>query len=284
MPAGARPAHALRRSPGVEGSGDAAGARPALDRDGGAAADEPPLGRRAELRGEPPGPEGSVLKLAFSEAYVRMAETAGSLLGLHGQLGAGAPGAPDGGRWAFQAVFARRFAIAGGTSEIQRGIHRRSRLGLPARARPPPRPALAAEQAGGAMALRYFRSDSCHAEGRPGHVTQADHEAEVAIVERLAPNSPTSGFSARSSERREASRGAGSWIPSTGRRTCSGAFRTGRRCSPWRRRGSTLGVVHSRPRAGSSGPGAARGRGRTRTRFGFRRWNAWRTRCSCTRA
>jgi alkylation response protein AidB-like acyl-CoA dehydrogenase len=83
------------------------------------------------LRGEPPGPEGSVLKLAFSEAYVRMAETAGGLLGLRGQLWRGAPGAPDGGRWAFQTVFARRFAIAGGTSEIQRGIIGDRVLGLP---------------------------------------------------------------------------------------------------------------------------------------------------------
>ncbi|MET0850839.1 MAG: acyl-CoA dehydrogenase family protein [Candidatus Rokuibacteriota bacterium] len=83
------------------------------------------------LRGEPPGPEGSVLKLAFSEAYVRMAETAGSLLGPRGQLWRGASGAPDGGRWAFQTVFARRFAIAGGTSEIQRGIIGDRVLGLP---------------------------------------------------------------------------------------------------------------------------------------------------------
>jgi alkylation response protein AidB-like acyl-CoA dehydrogenase len=83
------------------------------------------------LRGEPPGPEGSVAKLAFTEAYVRMAETASGLLGLHGQLGREAGRAPDGGRWAFQALFARRFAIAGGTSEIQRNIIGDRVLGLP---------------------------------------------------------------------------------------------------------------------------------------------------------
>jgi alkylation response protein AidB-like acyl-CoA dehydrogenase len=83
------------------------------------------------LRGGEPGAEGSVLKLAFSEAYVRMAETAGAVLGLHGQLWRGAPGAPDGGRWAFQSLFARRFAIAGGTSEIQRNIIAERMLGLP---------------------------------------------------------------------------------------------------------------------------------------------------------
>jgi alkylation response protein AidB-like acyl-CoA dehydrogenase len=83
------------------------------------------------LRGEPPGPEGSVLKLAFSEAYVRMAETASGLLGLRGQLWRGTPRAPDGGRWAFQTAFARRFAIAGGTSEVQRNIIGDRVLGLP---------------------------------------------------------------------------------------------------------------------------------------------------------
>ena len=83
------------------------------------------------LRGEPPGPEGSVPKLAFTEAYVRMAETAAGLLGLRGQLWRGTPRAPDGGRWAFQTLFARRFAIAGGTSEIQRNIIGDRVLGLP---------------------------------------------------------------------------------------------------------------------------------------------------------
>jgi len=83
------------------------------------------------LRGEPPGAEGSVLKLTFTETYVRMAETAAALLGPHGQLWRGAPRAVDGGRWAFQALFARRFAIAGGTSEIQRNIIGERVLGLP---------------------------------------------------------------------------------------------------------------------------------------------------------
>jgi alkylation response protein AidB-like acyl-CoA dehydrogenase len=83
------------------------------------------------LRGEPPGPEGSVLKLAFTETYVRMAETAAGLIGVRGQLWRGTPRASDGGRWAFQTLFARRFAIAGGTSEIQRNIIGDRVLGLP---------------------------------------------------------------------------------------------------------------------------------------------------------
>jgi alkylation response protein AidB-like acyl-CoA dehydrogenase len=83
------------------------------------------------LRGETPGPESSVLKLAYSEAYVRMAEAASALLGVRGQLWRGVHGAPDNGRWAFQSLFARRFAIAGGTSEIQRNIIGDRVLGLP---------------------------------------------------------------------------------------------------------------------------------------------------------
>jgi alkylation response protein AidB-like acyl-CoA dehydrogenase len=83
------------------------------------------------MRGEPPGPEGSVQKLFFSEAYLRMAETAAALLGLHGQLWRGGPRAVDGGRWSFQALFARRFAIAGGTSEILRNVIGERVLGLP---------------------------------------------------------------------------------------------------------------------------------------------------------
>jgi alkylation response protein AidB-like acyl-CoA dehydrogenase len=72
-----------------------------------------------------------VLKLAFTETYVRMAETAAGLLGVRGQLWRESPRAPDGGRWAFQTLFARRFAIAGGTSEIQRNIIGERVLGLP---------------------------------------------------------------------------------------------------------------------------------------------------------
>ena len=84
-----------------------------------------------QLRGEPPGPEGSVLKLAFTDTYKKMAEAATQILGPAHQLWRGAPGSPDGGRWAFQALFALRFGIAGGTTEIQKNIVGERILGLP---------------------------------------------------------------------------------------------------------------------------------------------------------
>lgn len=84
-----------------------------------------------QLRGEAPGPEGSVLKVAFTDTYKKMAEAATEILGPFHQLWRGAPGAPEGGRWAFQALFALRFGIAGGTTEIQKSIIGERMLGLP---------------------------------------------------------------------------------------------------------------------------------------------------------
>ena len=84
-----------------------------------------------QLRGRAPGPEGSVLKVAFSDTYKTMAEAATQILGPWHHLWRGAPGAPDGGRWAFQALFALRFGIAGGTTEIQKNIIGERILGLP---------------------------------------------------------------------------------------------------------------------------------------------------------
>ena len=47
-----------------------------------------------QLRGEAPGPEGSVLKLAFTDTYKKMAEAATQILGPAHQLWRGAPGSP----------------------------------------------------------------------------------------------------------------------------------------------------------------------------------------------
>jgi alkylation response protein AidB-like acyl-CoA dehydrogenase len=82
------------------------------------------------LRGQPPGPEGSMAKLVASELNLLIAEWAVALLGAHGQLGTNAPGEPPG-HWLARALMARAHTIAGGTSEIQRNIIAERVLGLP---------------------------------------------------------------------------------------------------------------------------------------------------------
>ena len=82
------------------------------------------------LRGQPPGPEGSMAKLVASELNLRIAEWTVALLGAPGQLETHAPGEPPG-HWLARALMARAHTIAGGTSEIQRNILAERVLGLP---------------------------------------------------------------------------------------------------------------------------------------------------------
>lgn len=84
-----------------------------------------------QLRGSPPGPEGSLAKLAGSELTVRIAHFATELLGPYSQLALGSPHALDSGKWSRRALSSRLMTIAGGTSEIQRGIIGDRVLGLP---------------------------------------------------------------------------------------------------------------------------------------------------------
>ena len=84
-----------------------------------------------QLRGEAPGAEGSVLKLGLTDSYRQMAEIAAQIVGPYATLWKGSDWAPDDGRWAFQSLFALRFGIAGGTTEIQKGIIGERILGLP---------------------------------------------------------------------------------------------------------------------------------------------------------
>ena len=82
-------------------------------------------------RGEVPNHEASMLKLYTSELQQRIAATHLHLLGLYGLLGSGSPLAPANGRHGSAYVFAVSATIAGGTSEIQRGIIATRGLGLP---------------------------------------------------------------------------------------------------------------------------------------------------------
>jgi alkylation response protein AidB-like acyl-CoA dehydrogenase len=84
-----------------------------------------------QLRGEPPGPEGSILKLFGSELGVQVADFAGELLGPHVLVNRPTEAVPDASRWYNRVVSARQYTIAGGTSEIQRNIIGERVLGLP---------------------------------------------------------------------------------------------------------------------------------------------------------
>ena len=84
-----------------------------------------------QLRGDAPGAEGSVLKLGLTDTYRQMAEIAAQIIGPYHQIWGGDPRAPEDGRWAFQSLFALRFGIAGGTTEVQKGIIGERLLGLP---------------------------------------------------------------------------------------------------------------------------------------------------------
>jgi len=84
-----------------------------------------------QLRGEPPGPEGSILKLTGSELGVRIADVAGELLGMRVLVSQSSDVVPDGPRWFNRVLAARQYTISAGTSEIQRNIIGERVLGLP---------------------------------------------------------------------------------------------------------------------------------------------------------
>jgi alkylation response protein AidB-like acyl-CoA dehydrogenase len=84
-----------------------------------------------QVRGEAPGPEGSILKLSGSELGVRIADAAGELLGMHALVNRGSELVPDAPRWFNRLVAARQYTISAGTSEIQRNILGERVLGLP---------------------------------------------------------------------------------------------------------------------------------------------------------
>ncbi|MBI3758058.1 MAG: acyl-CoA dehydrogenase [Deltaproteobacteria bacterium] len=74
------------------------------------------------LRGGTPGPEGSILKLWWSELNQRMQETAMTVQGPYGQLLRDSSWAIEGGRWQHHFLRSKANTIEAGTSEIQRNI------------------------------------------------------------------------------------------------------------------------------------------------------------------
>jgi alkylation response protein AidB-like acyl-CoA dehydrogenase len=84
-----------------------------------------------QAQGLIPNQEASITKLYGSELAQRIARTAISLAGLHGQLGPGSAHAPLLGRIERMYRIQVGSTLAGGTSEIQRTIIAQRGLGLP---------------------------------------------------------------------------------------------------------------------------------------------------------
>jgi len=76
-----------------------------------------------------PGPEGSIVKLAWAQLSTLLATTALRVLGPHAQLAAADE--PVAGRWLTAFLYAPANHLAGGTDEIQRTIIGERVLGLP---------------------------------------------------------------------------------------------------------------------------------------------------------
>jgi alkylation response protein AidB-like acyl-CoA dehydrogenase len=83
------------------------------------------------MRTGQPGPEGSYLKLLWSETDMRMKEIAIGLEGPYGALERSDPHAIDAGRWQYEYLWSRAASIYAGTSEVQRNIIAQRVLGLP---------------------------------------------------------------------------------------------------------------------------------------------------------
>jgi alkylation response protein AidB-like acyl-CoA dehydrogenase len=84
-----------------------------------------------QLRGEPPGPEGSAGKLTLTELQLKMSRFAYELLGPYAALIETSPHCIGRGQWATRVMEARGLSIAGGTTEIQKNILAMRALRLP---------------------------------------------------------------------------------------------------------------------------------------------------------
>jgi len=83
------------------------------------------------LKGLPPGPEGSMMKLCATELNLRVQTFAMELLGPYSQFEYRAPFALDKGRWSYRMLGARGPTIYAGTNQIQHNIIGERVLGLP---------------------------------------------------------------------------------------------------------------------------------------------------------
>jgi len=84
-----------------------------------------------QLKGMPPGPEGSMMKLCGTELNLKIAMYATELLGAYSQLESNAQHAIDQGKWSFKMLASRGPTIYAGTNQIQHNIIGERVLGLP---------------------------------------------------------------------------------------------------------------------------------------------------------
>ena len=82
-------------------------------------------------KGESPGPEGSALKLYWSEMSKRLHATAMAVLGPAAPLWIDATDNPGDGRWQRSWLYYHAASVFAGTNEIQRNIAAERLLGLP---------------------------------------------------------------------------------------------------------------------------------------------------------
>ncbi|GMU77921.1 MAG: acyl-CoA dehydrogenase [Acidimicrobiia bacterium] len=82
-------------------------------------------------KGQAPGPEGSALKLYWSEMSQRLHDTVMAVLGSSAPLWFGASHNPGGGTWQRSWLYYQASSIWAGTNEIQRNILAERVLGLP---------------------------------------------------------------------------------------------------------------------------------------------------------
>jgi alkylation response protein AidB-like acyl-CoA dehydrogenase len=82
-------------------------------------------------RGEEPGPDSSLVKLAWTDMTQSLSDAGLAVLGDAAPLWGSAAGNLDDGRWQRQWLWSKAASIAGGTSEIQRTIIGERILGLP---------------------------------------------------------------------------------------------------------------------------------------------------------
>jgi alkylation response protein AidB-like acyl-CoA dehydrogenase len=83
------------------------------------------------LKGLPPGPERSVMKIMGAELNVRINKFVTELAGHHALVDGPTPAVPDGAEVLNRVLMARAHCVSGGTVEIQRNIIGERTLGLP---------------------------------------------------------------------------------------------------------------------------------------------------------